>query len=113
MALFSPPWGPKPGFNRGRDLAVKNNPFGDNYTQRIPQGINNTLMKSVQLEWELLSWTQATALETFLLNLNGVTPFTYILPPDVAARKFICSKFGISPMKGDLASFTAVFEEVP
>lgn len=113
IPTFVPDRGPKPGFNRGRKLEVKNNPFGDNYGQRIPQGLNNALLKSVQLEWEQLTWDQANALDTFLLALEGVRPFYYALPPDVAPRKWICADFGIMPMKGDLATFQAVLQEIP
>lgn len=113
IPTFEPPHGPQPGFNRKKTPAIKNNPFGDNFTQRIPKGINNLLIKKIELEWRLLSWDQATEMEEFFDELLGTNPFYYILPPDLTPRKWICSEWGPSPNKGDDSSFTALFEEVP
>jgi phage-related protein len=113
IPTFTPVHGPQPGFNREKKPEVNNNPFGDNFSQRSPKGLNNLLMKAIPLQWELLTWAQASAMETFFDDLKGKDPFYYILPPDISARKFICSTYGASPNKGDDANFTATFEEVP
>lgn len=113
IPTFTPPHGPKPGFDRSRNLKVKNNPFGDNYSQMVPQGINNALLQEIELTWELLTWAQAKALEDFLLALTGTQPFYYTLPPDTVAKKFVSQVFTARPEKGDLASFSAKFKEIP
>ena len=113
IPTFTPPHGPQPGFERKKNPGVNNNPFGDNYTQRVPKGLNNLLLKPVSLEWKLLSWAQAEEMEDFFDTLKGVEPFLYILPPSLLARKFICNEYGSFPNKGDDASFSAIFEEIP
>jgi phage-related protein len=110
---FGDPVGPKPGFGRTKTPKILNNPFGDNYSQRIPDGINNLLMGPLDMTCELLTWAVALEAEQFMDALTGTQPFYYTLPLETSPRKWICSKYQAAPGKGDYADFNFTIGEIP
>jgi phage-related protein len=61
--------------------------FGDGYSQRITQGINN-IRGEIDAAWGPIGQTDADALVALFRTLNGVSPFQMQMPGD-SMRKFI------------------------
>ena len=93
-----------------RVLAVR---FGDGYTQRIPDGINNNLL-NLDLTFENRSEKEATAIAHFLNVRRGAEPFAYTPPSPYATQKlFICKSFTSTFVFNDNFTVNAKFEETP
>ena len=93
-----------------RVLAVR---FGDGYTQRIPDGINNNLL-NLDLTFENRSEKEATAIAHFLNVRRGAEPFAYTPPSPYATQKlFICKNFTSTFVFNDNFTVNAKFEETP
>jgi phage-related protein len=93
-----------------RVLAVR---FGDGYTQRIPDGINNNLL-NLDLTFENRSEKEATAIAHFLNVRRGAEAFCYTPPSPYATQKlFICKSFTSTFVFNDNFTVSAKFEETP
>ena len=93
-----------------RVLAVR---FGDGYTQRIPDGINNNLL-NLDLTFENRSEKEATAIAHFLNVRRGAEPFAYTPPSPYATQKlFICKSFTSTFVFNDNFTVNAKLEETP
>jgi phage-related protein len=86
--------------------------FGDGYSQRSPDGINN-MPRVWSVQFTLLDATTIDAIHDFLVTQAGVTAFTWT-PPKGAAGKWICQDFDRNlATYGDVRgsyTFTEVFE---
>lgn len=104
-----------PSYNQGaeispRILAVR---FGDGYTQRVPDGINNNLL-NLDLAFENRSEKEATAIAHFLNTRRGAEAFCYTPPSPYATQKlFICKSFNSTFVFNDNFTVSAKFEETP
>jgi phage-related protein len=96
MALdtFQPPVAPSPGTQKQYKPRLKQADFGDGYTQPTRDGLNH-IRRVVPLKWTTLTETQAKAIEDFLIEKGGDTPFLYALTDDVT-RQWRCEQWNRS-----------------
>lgn len=85
--------------------------FGDGYTQRNPDGINNVLLK-LNLNFDLRTNAEATAILHFLHTRGGWESFIFTPPDPYSTKKlFICKDWATSFNFLDNYTIKAVFEE--
>lgn len=64
--------------------------FGDNYSQRMPNGLNS-VFEEIDLQWEHLSFAELSSLRAFFKSVKGVTPFLFKLPVETELKTFVNS----------------------
>lgn len=92
-----------------RKPAVITYKFGDGYEQRVSPGLNVNL-QSWSLKASSLDLEEATDIDLFLSEKNGITSFTWYNPMDVLIN-VVCSEWNIDFDEDN--AFTATFREVP
>jgi phage-related protein len=99
--------------------AVNNEPrtkitqFGEGYQQRIPESINNTLLK-ISVIFENRTAKEATAILHFLNARNGSEAFLYTPPEPYATMKlFSCFNWSQQSQFLNNININAEFTEVP
>ena len=84
--------------------------FGDGYSQRTPQGINNN-----PEVWDDLSFiyddTICNNIISFFESKNGVSSFTW-QPPKRTEGTYICKEWSRTHISKNISSITAKFEQV-
>lgn len=107
MSTFT--WSPAPGATQTKSPRVKAAQFGDGYSQRVGDGINNN-----PRVWNL-TFTRLTAdidaIDAFLTAHEDGASFDWT-PPKGAAGKFICKSWSENVIFRTVQSITATFEEV-
>jgi phage-related protein len=78
MDNFTPPIAPTPGSGGEITPRVIRGRFGDGYSQRLGDGINQ-IAESFSISWELLKPDEAKLIEDFLAS-HGAEPFLWPLP---------------------------------
>mgnify|MGYP003109826395 FL=1 len=104
-----------PSYNQSAQISprVLSVRFGDGYTQRIPDGINNNLL-NLELSFENRTEKEATAILHFLNARRGAEAFAYTPPSPYQTQKmFICKSFDSTFIFNDNFSIKAKFEETP
>lgn len=113
IAIFTPPADPTYGPSGYQVQAkVKKAPFGDNYSQRVRDGLNH-LSRTWNLTWENLTDVEANAIEAFLEARGGDEAFSWT--PNITgftAMKFTCTSWNRTPVSNKMATITATFERV-
>jgi phage-related protein len=115
MALltFTPVPGPTFGpSNYEVGFKVLRAPFGDNYSQRVENGMN-AQTRTWNLTWENLTDAEANVIENFLIARKGTEAF--IWTPNITgatAMKFTCERYTRTPKSHKYADIQAVFERV-
>jgi phage-related protein len=84
--------------------------FGDGYTQRAQDGLNNRL-RVYQVAWERYPLADIVTLETFLESQEGYIAFDWT-PPNGTAGKWIARTWTRSDRTYNIATLTSRFEEV-
>ena len=107
---FSPAMNPSINSRNPISFNVREVQFGDGYSQRAGDGINN-IKRAWDLNWDMLSFDQAKDIQTFLENKGGWQSFTYTVPSDIQ-RKYKCKTFTPAFASGEFFSLSATFEEV-
>ena len=101
-------WSPKVGPTASTKFAVRAAQFGDGYSQRVANGINN------KADTWPLSFTGSSAyiasIKAFLDGLQGFRSFLWT-PPLRAQGLFYCSEYQTTPEEGDVYTLTATFTE--
>lgn len=82
LPVFTPPIPPSAGTETDFQAKILKADFGDGYTQRSADGLNN-VKRSTTLAWNNLSIDEAQALEDFFVARGGWEPFIYSLSDDV------------------------------
>ena len=109
MATFT--WSPDYGAQQPIKPKVKRAQFGDGYSQRVVDGINN-LLRSWNVSFKR-SKTDADLIESFLATTKGADSFDWA-PPEGATGKWIVSEDGWSRTIEETSHvISVVFEEVP
>jgi phage-related protein len=90
---------------------VLSSQFGDGYSQRTPDGINN-MMETWSLAFTLRTKTEIDSIETFLRARAGAEAFYWTTPSNRTA-KFICKKWSRIPEWDGNHALNCVFMEVP
>lgn len=86
--------------------------FGDGYSQRAKDGINN-IVDQIPVVWESLTAAQADDLETFLEERGGSGAFffDFVREPG-SGKKWRCEEWERTPSKPDYDRVTATFIRV-
>jgi phage-related protein len=91
---------------------VRKVPFGDGYTQRIPDGLNTK-----EQRWPLTfnrDYLEIDAIESFLDAHGGHTPFLWTPPgPSAVEGYYVCDQWTRMPRSGSQAILSATFEQAP
>ncbi len=85
----------KPSYRGSNENQPKVKPiqFGDGYTQRIPDGINNLLL-NYNFVFDVRDLSEATAILHFLASRNASESFCFVPPaPRGNLLRFICPKW--------------------
>ena len=108
MATF-PNYQPDYGTSLDITPKVRKSSFGDGYTQRVKDGINNTPRK-----WSV-TFTQVTSvideIETFLIATGGTTNFTWTPPRGATGKWCVEQNWTRSVANFGYETLTSVFEE--
>lgn len=109
MATFT--WVPDFGSPASYAPRVKQAKFGDGYIQRAADGINVN-PASFSLTFTGRSDGERAAVVAFLDARGGVESFDWTPPGAVSASKWICGKYGYTPVAYDVNTINATFEQV-
>lgn len=108
MATFT--WLPSRNPGEEHEPKIIANKFGDNYEQRVGDGINND-RETWNLSFNVRDDAEASAIMTFFKARGGTEKFTWT-PPGGVAGEYVCKKWRKVPEFTDLNNITATFEQV-
>lgn len=108
MATFS--YNPSYSAKAVRAPKTKTARFGDGYEMRAEDGIN-TNPENWDLQFINRDTTEGDAIDAFLSDKKGVTPFQWTTPRGVSGN-FVCKSWTYDLGSGNLVSITARFEQV-
>jgi len=106
-------WVPSYGLTVRQEPKVKTVKFGDGYEQRVPDGINTSLLM-IDYSFDNRKLSEATAILHFLFQRAAHEPFMYTpLAPYDTQKLFVCRTWEHNQVFVDNFSIKARFEEVP
>lgn len=110
--LFTPVRPPSVNGAREQDAwrVIRMN-FGDGYSQRAEDGINNE-NNVWELTWENLTADEATDIVTFLKSKRGVESFYWIPPREGVQSRWLCTGLSRTIIDLERDTVTATFERV-
>lgn len=103
-------WTPEWSLRCTHKPAVLQMKFGNGYSQRAQDGINND-PRVFMLVFQSRSDTEAQAIEDFLSSHGGWQAFYWSPVPNQAQATFICQNFQRIPTAHNLNTVNATFEE--
>lgn len=95
IATFTPPMNPSVGAINKPKVSVLRADFGDGYSQATRSGLNH-IRNEFSLTWEVLTPTQADAIEAFLIQQGGDIPFLWSRPGKSTPDKWTCENWEVS-----------------
>lgn len=107
---FTPPKAPDRGLTKKSQTKTLEADFGDGYSQRANDGLNN-IRRNLPLTWTLLTPEEADEIESFLEARKGSEAFFYTAPRDTTPKKWRCKTWDRT-MNGVDDTITATFEQV-
>lgn len=110
MATF--PASPAPSISTAADRQPRTRSisFGDGYTQRSADGINNS-GDTYSVFWKSIIEADRATLDNFLAARGGYENFDWT-PPNGSSQKFICKKWSWTHTDYNICDFRATFERV-
>lgn len=102
-------WSPQLGAGSSIKPKIKEINFGDGYSQRSPDGINNNL-RSHSVSF-LEKTIEIASIDLFLSVKNGVDAFLFCPHGEWEDRKVICKEWSTEHL-GTYSKLTATFQEV-
>ena len=112
MDVFAPEIAPsQSGTSKSATANVNTAQFGDNYSQRARDGLNS-ISHALSLNWENLSFAQATGLDAFFEDHGGDEAFLYQIYGDSIQRMWVCASWKNGYEGGVSGSYSATFQEV-
>jgi phage-related protein len=108
MANFT--WTPDFGATKTLKPNVTAIKYGDGYESRISTGMNNN-PASWSLTFSIRDDSEADAIDSFLIDKNGETSFTWT-PPDDDEAVFVCREWSRQKVKYNLNTISAKFDQV-
>ena len=111
MATFPNTVSPIRSSNKQTETRVLEANFGDGYSQRAADGINNVI-DVWSLEWVALDSTNYQEIETFLRDRGGWDSFDFTPPGESTSKKFVCKQWNTSHHGNNLYSISATFRQV-
>lgn len=104
-------WTPSYRSNTNNEPRVNQIQFGDGYSQRLEDGINNVLL-NLELNFDNRDLNEATAILHFLYVRKGVESFLFTArPPFGKQKRFICKQWSDTSNFYNDISIRARFEE--
>jgi phage-related protein len=105
-------WKPSYNVSVTHTPRIKEIQFGDGYTQRLKDGINNDLL-NLSLSFESRSELEAVAILHFLHVREGFGPFYFKAPmPYNIIKRFVCTEFSSNFVFDDNYTVQCKFVEV-
>lgn len=89
MAIFT--WTPDRAASSETEAKVLSAPFGDGYSQEVPDGLNN-MPETWELTFSVRTTAEIKAIRDFLVAHKGATYFTWTTPAG-DTLKFTCKKW--------------------
>lgn len=103
-------WVPQRNTSANYKPKVNKAVFGDGYSQRSKNGINNNPQDWANLVFKM-DETELDKIETFLGLKGGVTSFTWT-PPGKPEGKYLCSEWSRNYISKGVTSINAKFKQV-
>jgi phage-related protein len=122
LPIFTPPYQPSYGTILKPEVKVLRADFGDGYTQRAADGINNLRLK-LELGWEYLTPANADVIINFLEARGGWQAFRWAAPDapwsenagvwtQPSVKTWICDDWSRKRVRFGQDSVSAVFTRV-
>ena len=109
MATF-PDIAPSQSTTYEQQFKVIRNNFGDSYTQRSADGLNNK-PRSLNMSWELKPVADIEAIKAFLDARAGVEVFEYTPVGESVELKWTAGKYNETPNNKLYSTITTVFTQ--
>lgn len=110
LATFNPPVAPFTGSKNKPEIKLKKADFGDGYSQITRDGLNH-IRQVYSLTWDKLTRADAEAIEAFLVEQGGDTPFYYQLTSSSPTLKWTCEEWEVEYLSAGLAGITATLRQ--
>lgn len=111
METFNPPLPPDLGTNDERQFRTVRIAFGDGYSQRAQEGLNNR-DRTLSMTWSLLSPAQADVICDFFDRHGGSAAFLFRRVDEAAPRKWIVERYARRAVQRLYRNVTATLTEV-
>ncbi|KAA0573367.1 phage tail protein [Azospirillum sp. Sh1] len=111
VPTFVPPYPPVLGSEIEPEFKVLEAGFGDGYTQRAADGLNN-IRDQLTVTWERLTSTELSVIEDFIRARRGTESFWWQPPGDHYPRRWICRKLKRTRASNNGINLNATFIEV-
>lgn len=108
---FAPGKSPTYSYSKTTKTRTLRTDFGDGYSQRAGDGLNS-IGRSVDLEFNGLTVSQANSIETFLEGTGGYEAFTYTLPDEASAKKWIAKEWNRTAQSNTIRTIHVTLEQV-
>ena len=110
MAIFT--WVPDYDATEESEARVSVAKYGDGYSQRVANGINNIDVKWT-LAFTLRTRDEVSAIKAFLEAHDGANPFQWMPPGDATLKYYVCSKWSRVLRTDADSAISMSFEQVP
>lgn len=84
--------------------------FGDGYTQNTAPGLNN-VRRVLNLEWEVLTHSEADAIVNFLKARQGAELFLWTSVHESTALKWTCDEWTDKHLRAGFRTISATFKQ--
>jgi phage-related protein len=95
----------------GVEFRVLMSQYGNGYSQRAPDGINNAI-HSWDVVWDNLTASEFTTVVNAIEAAKGADYFTWQAPGDAASKKYVISAYSKSALAGEIYSVSATLKQV-
>lgn len=85
--------------------------YGNGYSQRAPDGINNSVA-SWEVSWENVTADEFSTITTAIEAAKGVDYFTWQAPGDAASKKWVVGKYSKQAMSGNIYTVSCSLKQV-
>ena len=100
-----------PGGSRKKAPKLLMAEFGDGYSQRAADGINND-PRTRSMSWTNLTQEEKDYIDGFLEDRNGFESFFYQERDEPQPKVFICTEWEVVDVTYDVYTVTATFKQV-
>jgi phage-related protein len=101
---------PVAGASVSPDVRILKASFGDGYSQRSADGINN-IVDRYELTWENIDRAEANTILAFLKARAGIESFYWTPPGETVERLWLCEKWQRTHVTAVLDTVSATFIE--
>jgi phage-related protein len=111
MPTFTPPRNPTIPIDKTVNARANLAAFGDGYTQRGGDGLNN-IEETYTINWNGLTITEADEIEDFFIARGGFESFDWTPPRESTASKWLVSEWSRGHRDSDHDYISAKFVKV-